>query len=245
MPTFHVITLFPDLVSLYCGTSILGRGQSAERIDVKTYNPRDFCPDKYKKVDDTPYGGGAGMVMKPEPIYAAFESIERVKDSPVLLTSPRGRPFNQKYAEELSAHEDITIICGRYEGVDERVLQIVSDEISMGDFILTGGELAALIIVDAVGRLVPGVLGKSSSLSEESFVDGIFEAPQYTKPPVFRDMEVPEVLRSGDHRAIAIWRRREGLRLTLERRPDLIDLAPLTKEDKIYIEQLRSKQHKS
>jgi len=245
MPTFHVITLFPELVSLYCGTSIIGRGQTAQRIDVKTYNPRDFCQDKYKKVDDTPYGGGAGMVMKPEPIYAAFESIKRSQNSPVILTSPRGRPFNQKEAEQLSANEDITIICGRYEGVDERVLAIVTDEISMGDFILTGGELAALIIVDAVGRLVPGVLGKSSSLSEESFVDGIFEAPQYTKPPIFKDMEVPEVLRSGDHRAIANWRRREGLRLTLERRPDLIKTATLTKEDKIYIEQLRAQQHES
>jgi tRNA (guanine37-N1)-methyltransferase len=245
MPTFHVITLFPDLVTLYCGTSILGRGQSAERIDVKTYNPRDFCTDKYKKVDDTPYGGGAGMVMKPEPIFAAFESIKRSENSPVILTSPRGRTFSQKVAEELAVHQDITVICGRYEGVDERVLAIVTDEISMGDFILTGGELAALIIVDAVGRLIPGVLGKSTSLAEESFVDGIFEAPQYTKPPIFREMEVPDVLRSGDHRAIAMWRRKQGLRLTLERRPDLLDTATLTNADKIYLEQLRSKRHES
>jgi len=236
--TFHVITLFPELISTYCCTSILGRGLTEERFHLRTYNPRDFCLDKYKKVDDSPYGGGAGMVMKPEPIFAAFESIKRAQDSPVILTTPRGKRLTHDWAEVMAKQNDLTIICGHYEGIDERVRAIVSDEISIGDFVVTGGELPALAIVDAVGRLIPGVLGKQASLADESFTHGLFEAPQYTKPAIFRDVAVPDVLRSGDHKAIALWRRKESLRITLERRPELISQANLEERDHALIKQI-------
>jgi tRNA (guanine37-N1)-methyltransferase len=236
--TFHVITLFPEVISSYCSSSILGRGQSEQRFVVKTYNPREFCTDKYRKVDDTPYGGGAGMVLKPEPIFAAFESIERKSGSPVILTTPRGQRLDHQRAEALFNENDLTIICGHYEGIDERIGTIVTEEISIGDFVVTGGELPALAIIDAVGRLIPGVLGKSSSLEDESFTHGLFEAPQYTKPATFRGMHVPEVLRSGDHKAIAHWRRKESLRITRERRPDLIKQAKLDDSDCALIKQI-------
>jgi tRNA (guanine37-N1)-methyltransferase len=236
--TFHVITLFPELISTYCSTSILGRGLVEKRFQLRTYNPREFCEDKYRKVDDSPYGGGAGMVMKPEPIFAAFESIEREAGSPVILTTPRGDQFTHERAEGLSTQNDLTIICGHYEGIDERVKTLVTDEISIGDFVVTGGELPALAIIDAVGRLIPGVLGKSASLADESFTHGLFEAPQYTKPAIFRDMAVPEILRSGDHKAVAVWRRKESLRITLERRPELLSKANLQGMDQALIKQI-------
>jgi tRNA (guanine37-N1)-methyltransferase len=242
MLTFHIITLFPELIELYCRASILGRGQTAERIAVKTYNPRDFCLDKYRKVDDTPYGGGAGMVMKPEPLFATFESITRQADSPVILTSPRGGRFDQAAAERLSKNTDITIICGHYEGVDERVVSIVTEEISVGDFVLTGGELPTLAIIDAVGRLIPGVLGKSHSLTEESFNEGLLEAPHYTKPPSFRGLDVPAVLLSGNHKLIAEWRRQEALRLTFERRPDLLAKLELNAVDRKFLNSLKPRE---
>jgi len=235
---FHVITLFPELISTYCGTSIIGRGLSEQRFQLHTYNPRDFCLDKYRKVDDTPYGGGAGMVMKPEPIFAAFESIKRNQASPVILTTPQGKRLTHDWAEAMAKQDDLTIICGHYEGIDERVRAIVTDEISLGDFVVTGGELPALVILDAVGRLLPGVLGAQASLAEESFTNGLFEAPQYTKPAVFRDMAVPQVLRSGDHKAVALWRRKESLKITLERRPELLDQANLEDLDKALIKQI-------
>jgi tRNA (guanine37-N1)-methyltransferase len=240
MLTFHVITLFPDLITLYCGSSILGRGQTGKWFAVRTYNPRDFCTDKYRKVDDTPYGGGAGMVMKVEPIFATLESIKRKEGSPVILTTPRGHTLNQPEAQGLAYQDDITIICGHYEGIDERVRSIVTHEISIGDFVLTGGELPALAIVDAVGRLIPGVLGQAASLADESFTHGVLEAPQYTKPAEFRDMSVPEVLRSGNHKAVERWRRIESLKLTLERRPDLLEKATLDDADKQLIKQLKN-----
>jgi len=236
--TFHVITLFPELISTYCSTSIIGRGQAEQRFLLKTYNPRDFCADKYRKVDDTPYGGGAGMVMKPEPIFAAFESIERAPKSPVVLTTPRGELLNHERAERLAQENDLTIICGHYEGIDERVRTIVTDEISIGDFVVTGGELPALAIIDAVGRLIPGVLGKSASLADESFTRGLFEAPQYTKPAVFRDMAVPEILRSGDHKAVELWRRKESLKITRERRPELLSSEVLGDLDRALLKQI-------
>jgi len=246
MFNFHIISLFPELFDIYCATSILGRGCEAGAIRVQTYNPRDFCTDKYRRVDDTPYGGGAGMVMKPEPLYAAFESIKRIDESPVILTSPRGQPFTQKLAHQFSENptKELTIICGRYEGIDERVAKLATHEISMGDFILTGGELPALAFIDAIARLIPGVIGKALSLVDESFGQGLFqdilEAPQYTKPPEFRGMLVPEVLRNGDHKAIAKWRREEALRITHERRPDLLEKASLSTEDKIFIKNIVS-----
>lgn len=218
--------------------SIISRGIEKGELEVHTSNPRSFCLDKYKKVDDTPYGGGAGMVLKPEPFYAAYESLG-LSDCPSLLMTPQGKKFDQKTAEDLSGQKDIIIFCGHYEGFDERIRALATHEISIGDFVLTGGELAALTIIDAVGRLVPGVIGKSISLAHESHVDGLLEGPQYTKPPVFRDMEVPEVLRSGNHREIEKWRRQESLKRTYQRRPDLLEGAILSAEDRAYLDILR------
>lgn len=241
MLTFHVITLFPELITQYCDTSIIGRGVRAGRIAIKTYNPRDFCPDKYRKVDDTPYGGGHGMVLKPEPIFAAFESIDVGSRAtmPVLLMSPQGQRLTQDKAQELSKHDDIVLICGHYEGFDERIRTLATQEISLGDFVLTGGELPALAVIDAVGRLIPGVLGKLGSTHDESFSDGLLEAPQYTKPQEFRGMAVPEILRSGDHKAVAVWRRQQALKRTLKRRPDLLSRANLNQTDRDYLEALK------
>lgn len=238
MLTFHVITLFPELITTYCSVSIVSRGIQAGAVAVKAYNPRDFCLDKYRKVDDTPYGGGAGMVLKPEPFFAAYESIERQPGSPVILMTPQGEPFKQDTANKLAKEQDITLICGHYEGFDERIRSAASMEISLGDFVLTGGELPSLAIVDATARLVPGVIGKMSSLRHESFVDGLLEGPQYTKPPVFREMEVPEVLRGGNHRDIEIWRRQQALKRTAERRPDLLRHAHLDANDRLFLRTL-------
>lgn len=238
MLTFHVITLFPELIDAYSTTSIIGRGVKAGRIAVKAYNPRDFCQDKYRKVDDTPYGGGVGMVLKPEPIFAALESIQRVSGSPVCMLTPQGKRFSQQLAEELSKEEDIVLICGHYEGFDERIRGAATMEISIGDFVVTGGELPALTVLDAVGRLIPGVLGKFDSASDESFNNSLLEAPQYTKPAEFRGMTVPDVLRSGDHKAVALWRREQALKRTLERRPDLLENAKLDSRDREYINKL-------
>lgn len=237
MLKFHVVTLFPELISTYVETSIIGRGIKAERLCVKTYNPRAFATDSYRKVDDTPYGGGAGMVLKPEPFFAAFESIERNAETPVLLMTPQGARFNHTSAARLAAEaQDITILCGHYEGFDERIRTLATHEFSVGDYVLTGGELAALVVIDAVGRLVPGVVGKHLSVQSESFADGLLEGPQYTKPVEFRGMMVPEVVRSGNHKAIASWRRQEAIRRTLERRPDLLDNADLDDEDRRFVE---------
>lgn len=238
MLTFHVITLFPEMITQYCALSIVSRGVKAGHLAIETYNPRDFCADKYRKVDDTPYGGGAGMVLKPEPFFAAFESINRTPESPVLLATPQGHTFDQHKAERLSKETTITLICGHYEGFDERIRTVATEEFSIGDYVLTGGELASLIVIDAVGRLVPGVIGKSISLAHESFVDGLLEGPQYTKPPVFRDMEVPEVLRSGNHAVIEKWRRQESLRRTFLRRPDLLESADLNEEDRRFLKSI-------
>lgn len=235
---FHVITLFPELIQEYCSVSIIKRGIEKGELSVQTYNPRDFCQDKYRKVDDTPYGGGAGMVLKPEPFFAAFESISKSDGTPVIITSPQGVPFKQKHADELAEQEDIVIICGHYEGFDERIHSLATHEMSVGDYVLTGGELPALIMIDAVGRLVPGVIGKSISLAHESFVDSLLEGPQYTKPPEFRGMEVPEILLSGNHKKIEKWRRQQSLIRTKERRPDLLKNLALSKEDLAFLNSL-------
>lgn len=239
MLNFHVISLFPELIDSYCSVSMVSRGIKAGAIAVNTINPRDFCQDKYRKVDDTPYGGGAGMVLKPEPFFAAFESITRSSQSPVVLLTPQGKPFDQQKAYDLAKQPDITLICGHYEGFDERIRSLTTEELSLGDFVLTGGELAALAVIDAVGRLIPGVLGKSESLDRESFVDGLLEGPQYTKPPEFRGMIVPEVLRGGNHSEIARWRRQQALQKTFEQRPDLLERASLTKQDREFLEKLK------
>jgi tRNA (guanine37-N1)-methyltransferase len=236
--TFNVITLFPELIKTCCSASIIGRGITQGHLALAVYDPRERCTDKYRKVDDVPYGGGPGMVLQPGPIFQAFESIPRQPNSPVIITTPQGTPLNQDLVQELTGSSEITIICGHYEGLDERVHELATHEISIGDYILTGGELAALVIIDAVGRLIPGVVGKTESLQQESFVDCLLEGPQYTKPQVFRDMNVPDVLLSGDHAKIAKWRRQQALKRTKQRRPDLLNSAQLTPQDMEFLAEL-------
>ena len=230
--TFHVVTLFPELITTYVSTSIIGRGIRAQRLAVEVVNPRDFCQDRYRKVDDSPYGGGAGMVLKPEPFFAAVESISGWNEVPVVLTTPQGVPFKQALAEQFAKAQTLIILCGHYEGFDERIRTLATHEVSLGDYVLTGGEIAALAMIDAIGRLVPGVLGKSMSLAEETFTDGLLEPPQYTKPAEFRGMQVPEILRSGDHKAVTKWRRQESLKRTHALRPDLLASVALSDEEK-------------
>lgn len=219
MMKFDIITLFPEIISNYCSYSIVGRAQKQESISVNTVNPRDFTHDTHKKVDDTPYGGGAGMVLMCKPFYDAFESIERTENSSVLLLTPQGKPFEQSKAEQLAKNDQITMICGHYEGFDERIRQLPDvEEVSLGDFVLTGGELASLCIIDAVTRLLPGTLGKDESAFEESFSEGLLEYPHYTRPYEFRGMKVPDVLLSGHHKKIEQWRQEQSLLRTQQKK---------------------------
>jgi tRNA (guanine37-N1)-methyltransferase len=229
----EILTLFPGMVSGYVGESILGKAQERGKLSVTATDIREYAEGKHRVTDDTPYGGGAGMVMKVEPLVAAIEAARaRCPGAKVLLMSPRGPAFTQARARELVSHAPgLVLVCGRYEGVDERVMSYLDGELSLGDFILTGGEIAALAVVDAVARLLPGVLGNQSSHITESFEEGLLEHPQYTRPPVFRGAEVPAVLQSGDHARIARWRRWKALRLTQERRPDLFARLELGKAD--------------
>lgn len=230
---FDVVTLFPDFFQSPLEEGVIHRAISQGIVRVRTTNPRDFATDRHRTVDDRPYGGGDGMVMKPEPLYAAVEHLKAGGEAgPVILLSPRGELLDQERAQALARFPRIILVCGRYEGVDERFLECCVDrELSIGDYILTGGEIAALVVIDTVSRLIPGVLGSETSAKEESFADGLLEYPQYTRPPVFAGRKVPEVLLSGDHARIAGWRRREALRITLERRPELLRSARLTPED--------------
>ena len=219
-----VFTIFPDVVTTYCGVSILGRAAAAGALDVRVHDLREGATDVHRSVDDSPFGGGAGMVLRPDPV---FRSVESVPDAPrpLLLLAPGGRPFDQEMAVELASPSGggFSLLCGRYEGVDQRVADhLVDGELSVGDFVLAGGELAALVVVEAVARLLPGVLGNEESALDESFAAGLLEYPQYTRPAEFRGHGVPEVLRSGDHGRIGAWRRAESLVRTLQRRPDLI-----------------------
>jgi tRNA (guanine37-N1)-methyltransferase len=220
---FHVVTLFPEMITGYLGQSILGRAREAGLIGVDTVDPRSFATDKHRTVDDAPFGGGAGMVMMAEPLYQAVEHLRQVGNpGRVVLLGPAGRPFNQRIAQEYAQESDLTLLCGRYEGVDERVAAHVADEeLSIGDFVLTGGELGALTVIDAVARLIPGVLGHAEGACVESWSDlPLLEHPQYTRPRVWREHPVPEVLLGGDHAKIAAWRHAERIRRTRERRPD-------------------------
>ena len=239
---FDVFTLLPEVFPPYLDSSILQRARQNRLIDVRLHNIRDYTRDKHHTTDDTPYGGGGGMVMKPEPMFEAVESVLGPRAAcPVILMTPQGRVFSQTVAVELSRHEQIALICGRYEGVDERIrLHLVTDEISIGDYVLTGGELPALILIDAVARLLPGVLGDPDGASDDSHATGLLEYPHYTRPPEFRGENVPEILLSGDHARIAKWRREQSLLRTLERRPDLLDKLELSEEDQKYIQRLRS-----
>ncbi len=234
---FEIFTLLPEVFPPYLESSILQRARQRGLIDVRVHNIRDYTHDKHHTTDDIPYGGGGGMVMKPEPVFETVESIlGRGAGCPIILLTPQGRVFNQTIAQELSGHEKIALICGRYEGVDERIRKhLVTDEISIGDYVLTGGEIPALILVDAVSRLIPGVLGDPDGATDDSHASGLLEYPHYTRPPEFRGESVPEVLLSGDHAKIAKWRREQSLLRTLERRPDLLEKAQLTDEERKFL----------
>jgi len=239
-----ILTLFPTMFDGPLTESIIKRALDAGYLTVRLHNIRDWTTDKHHVADDYPYGGGSGMVMKPEPLVAAIEAVLATGATeprpPVILMTPQGRVFTQSVAQELAAHARLVLVCGRYEGVDERVREhLVTDEISIGDYVLTGGELPAMVVLDAVARLVPGVLDPGS-LSEESHSSGLLEYPQYTRPPVLRDWAVPEILLSGNHGAIARWRRREQLRRTLRRRPDLLARAELSKADRKLLAEINS-----
>ncbi len=238
---FEVFTLLPEIFPPYLGTSILQRASQRGLIQVRVHNIRDYTHDKHHTTDDTPYGGGGGMVMKPEPVFAAVETVlGRGVGTPVILLSPQGRVFNQSIAEQLSKFEKIALVCGRYEGVDERIrLYLATDEISIGDYVLTGGELPALILIDTVARLIPEVLGDPTGAEDDSHSMGLLEYPQYTRPPMFRDWVVPEILLSGDHAKIDLWRRKEALLRTLNKRPDMLDKAELNEVDRSILEKAR------
>jgi tRNA (guanine37-N1)-methyltransferase len=242
-----ILTLFPDMFPGYLNESILKKAQELGQLDVHLHNIRDFAEGKHRVTDEPPFGGGGGMVLKPEPIFKAVESLVsnlqspdnqklEIGDLPVILLSPQGRPFSQSVAQELAEHEQLVLLCGRYEGVDERVRQhLVTDEISIGDYVLTGGELAAMVVVDAVTRLLPGVLGAEGAAETDSHATGLLEGPHYTKPAQFREWAVPDVLRSGHAAKIARWRREESLRRTWQRRPELLLTADLTEEDRWFL----------
>jgi tRNA (guanine37-N1)-methyltransferase len=238
---FDILTLFPAMLEGPLTASILGKAIDKGLLNVNLHNLRDWAEGKHLVTDDTPYGGGDGMVMKVDPVARALAELkEKNPHSRVLLMSPQGKTFQQADAERFSREPGLIFVCGRYEGFDERIRSLVDEEISLGDFVLTGGELAAATVLDATARLLPGVLGCSGSALTDSFSDGLLEYPQYTRPAEFNGMRVPEVLASGNHQAIATWRRHEQLRRTLERRPELLDTAPLTKQDRLYLDKLRA-----
>ena len=236
-----ILTLFPDLFTGFLKETILGRAIQKGLLDIRLTNIRSFAQGPHKTVDDKPYGGGDGMVLKPGPVWRALQSIERIGEkSCAILLTPQGKTFNQSLAWELSRKEHLILICGHYEGVDERIrADGIDGELSIGDYVLSGGELAAMVVVEVVGRLVPNVLGGRRSNLEDSFEEGLLEYPHYTRPKVFRNQEVPEVLLSGNHESIRIWRRTESLRRTLERRPDLLAKAKLTEEDRRILARLQ------
>lgn len=238
---FHVLTLFPEMIEAGFHTSVTGRAMDKGILHLNTVNIRDFSKDKHRHVDDYPYGGGAGMVMQAEPISLAFSEVARgmEKKPRVIYVTPQGETFHQEMAREFAAEEDLIFLCGHYEGVDERILEeIVTDYVSIGDYVLTGGELPALVMMDTISRLVPGVLNNEESAEFESFYDNLLEYPQYTRPVEFHGKEVPEVLLSGHHANIEKWRREQSLKRTWERRPDLLETAALTREDKRYLRTL-------
>ncbi|KTB47549.1 tRNA (guanosine(37)-N1)-methyltransferase TrmD [Dehalogenimonas alkenigignens] len=242
-----ILTLFPEMFQGPFAASILKRAADRGLLDIRLHNIRDWAHDKHRVVDDSPYGGGAGMVMKPEPVVAAIEAVRSLDDAEarVVLLSPGGRLFNQALAAELSIIPRLILVAGHYEGFDERIRNYVDDELSIGDYVLSGGELPAMVVADAVARLIPGVLGCGESHLEESHspsAEGLLEYPHYTRPPEFRGLKVPDILLSGNHAAIARWRRQESIRRTLTRRPELLSGAELSKTDQKTIEEIRSEQ---
>jgi tRNA (guanine37-N1)-methyltransferase len=240
MILFDVFTLFPEVFDPYLNTSILQRARDNQLVDVQMHNIRDWTSDRHHVCDDIPYGGGGGMVMKPEPVFAAVESILGVPPGcPVVLLDPQGRVFTQKIAQELSTQPRLAFLCGRYEGIDERIRQhLVTDEISIGDYVLSGGELPAMVLIDAITRLIPGALGDPQGAWDDSHATGLLEYPHYTRPPVFRTWRVPDILLSGDHARIARWRREQALVRTRQRRPDLLKTADLSDKDRDFLNSL-------
>ena len=256
---FDVFTLLPDVFPTYLESSILKRASERGLIEVRLHNIRDYTHDKHRVTDDTPYGGGGGMVMKPEPVFEAVESVlgstplsqgKPVADArqgiPIILLTPQGRVFTQRVAEELSAHKHLALICGRYEGLDERIREhLVTDEISVGDYVLTGGELPAMTLIDTVSRLIPGVLGDPTGAEDDSHSMGLLEYPHYTKPAEYRGWKVPDVLQSGNHAKINEWRREQAILRTFRNRPDMLEKAKLNDEEKKLIESLKLKAENS
>lgn len=238
---FDVFTLFPEVFPPYLQSSILNRAQENSLVDIQIHNIRDWTTDKHHTTDDEPYGGGGGMVMKAEPIFSAVNDIlGKPPECPILLLTPQGRIFNQEVAFNFAKQPRIGLIAGRYEGIDERVREyLVTDEISIGDYVLTGGELPALVFIDAITRLIPGVLGDEDAPWNDSHASGLLEHPHYTRPAEFQGWEVPEILRSGNHKLINHWRREQSIKRTFERRPDLLESADLSEEDKAYLEKLK------
>ena len=234
---FDVLTLFPEMIETHCSYSILKRAIAAGVIEVNTINPRHFTHDKHRKVDDTPYGGGAGMVLMPQPYVEAYESVEQLENSITIMLSPQGEPLCERIVKELAGFDQIICLCGHYEGFDERIRDIIKPrEISLGDFVLTGGELPALVLTDAIARMCDGVLAESICYEEESHFAGLLEYPQYTRPEVWHEKPVPQVLLSGHHKNIADWRRAKQLLRTQGKRPDLYEKYKLTKEDEKLIQ---------
>lgn len=243
MMNIHVLSLFPDMFSGVFGASILKKAQEKNAVKLEVTDIRTFSGNKHNQVDDYPYGGGAGMVLKPEPMFSAVEAICAGKQPRIILMCPQGERFTQKKAEELSQEKELVFLCGHYEGYDERIRQhLVTDEISIGDFVLTGGELGAMTVIDSVVRLLPGVLGQEDSHIQDSFSTGLLEHPHYTRPAEFRGMKVPDVLLSGNHAKIEQWREEQSLKRTFERRPDLLDQYPLTDKQKLYLKKLKNNQ---
>lgn len=242
MMNIHVLSLFPDMFEGVFGSSILKKAQEKGAVQMNVTDFRSFSQNKHNQVDDYPYGGGAGMVLKPEPLFHAVEDLVAQGKKPrIILMCPQGERYNQKKAEELAKEEDLIFLCGHYEGYDERIREyLVTDEISIGDFVLTGGELAAMTVIDSVVRLLPGVLGQEASHVNDSFSTGLLEHPHYTRPADFRGMKVPDVLMSGNHAKIEQWRMEQSLKRTFERRPDLLEHIELTKEQQAYLKQLKN-----
>lgn len=239
---YHILTLFPEMVLEGLNTSIIGRAAKKGIITINAVNIRDYSRDRHRHVDDAPYGGGAGMVMQPGPVCDCYEDLckKTGKRPRVLYMTPQGQVFNQSVARELAGEEDLVFLCGHYEGIDERALSlIVTDYLSIGDYVLTGGELPAMVMIDCISRLVPGVLNNEESAEIESFHDNLLEYPQYTRPEIYKGIQVPEVLLSGHHKNIEEWRRMESIKRTLERRPDLLAEARLSKKEQMYLARLR------
>ena len=242
--TFDIVSIFPAMIEAALAEGVVGRAIERRQLDVAIHDLRNFTTDRHRSVDDVPYGGGPGMVMKPEPIFKALDAIQARRGDrlTVLLTSPQGTRFTQAVAERLSRQEHVVLLCGRYEGVDERVRSRIDEEVSIGDYVLSGGELPALVVVDAVARFVPGVVGDEQSVVEESFSRGLLDFPHYTRPAIVGTDRVPEVLLSGNHAEIRRWRKREAIARTLARRPELLENAALDEEERAILEELKGSQ---